>query len=57
MREQVTPEVGMGATEVVGSDRYPYTIVKVVNPKKIVVQRDDYRRTDNNGQSELQTYE
>jgi len=44
MKEEVIPEVGMGATEHVGSDRYrvcrPYTIVEVITPRKIVVQRD-----------------
>lgn len=51
------PEVGMGCTQGVGSDRYPYTICEVVNEKKIYVQADDYKRTDKNGQSESQTYE
>lgn len=51
------PQVGMGATESVGSDRYPYTVILVVSPKKIVVRRDDFCRTDRNGMSESQTYE
>ena len=42
----ITPVVGMGATEYVGSDRYPNTIVKVITPKKIIVQRDNFTRTD-----------
>lgn len=50
-------EVGQGAVFGIGSDRYPYTIVKIVNDKKVVVQADHYRRTDNNGQSTSQTYE
>lgn len=54
---QQTPQVGMGATEYVGSDRYPYTVILIVSPKKIVVRRDDFRRTDNNGMSESQTYD
>lgn len=50
-------QVGQGATYSIGSDRYPYTVVQVVSDRKIVVQRDDYRRTDTNGFSESQTYE
>ena len=39
--EVVTPEVGMGATYVVGSDRYPYTIVEVSKSgNRITVQSD-----------------
>lgn len=62
-REFVYPDdfvwlkVGIGATEIVGSDRYPYTVVEVLSDKKIVVQADDYKRTDKNGMSESQTYE
>ncbi|MDX1492956.1 MAG: hypothetical protein R3253_02700 [Longimicrobiales bacterium] len=37
----VTPSVGDGATLVVGSDRYPYTVVEVKTQKRIVVQEDD----------------
>lgn len=33
----VQPEVGMGATENVGSDRYPYTVTKVTTSKTGVV--------------------
>lgn len=52
------PEVGMGVTVSVGSDRYPGTIIQVTqNGKRIVFQYDDYKRTDNNGMSESQTYE
>lgn len=53
--EQV--KVGDGATFSIGSDRYPYTVVEVVNDRKVIVQRDDYRRTDKNGFSESQTNE
>lgn len=34
------PEVGMGATELMWSDRHAYTVVKVINPKLIEVARD-----------------
>jgi hypothetical protein len=50
-------KVGDGATKGVGSDRYPYTIVEILSPKRVVLQPDDYYRTDKNGFSEMQTYE
>ena len=52
------PEVGMGATLVIGSDRYPATVIQVTqNGKRVVIQEDDAVRTDKNGLSESQTYE
>lgn len=55
---QPRPEVGMGATLCYPSDRYPYTVVEVsASGKRIKVTRDDFTRTDNNGQSESQTYD
>lgn len=56
-RTQKTPEVDMGVTECIGSDRYPYTVIVVVNHRKIVVRSDEFRRTDKNGFSEMQSYE
>ena len=50
-------KVGDGATQGVGSDRYPYTVIKIISPCRIVVQRDHAVRTDKNGISESQTYE
>jgi hypothetical protein len=51
------PEVGMGATICVGSDRYPATIIQVTqNGKRIVIQEDKATRIDNNGFSEQQEY-
>ena len=50
-------KVGQGVTYSIGSDRYPYTVVEVAGPKRIVVQADNYRRIDKNGISESQTYE
>lgn len=38
--EQVKPEVGMGCTRIMWTDKVPYTIVKVESDKRIVVQRD-----------------
>lgn len=47
MTERKTPEVGDGATLYVGSDRYPYTIVRVAkNLKRIWAKRDDFEPTD-----------
>lgn len=37
------PTVGMGATRLGWTDRYPYTIVEVINERRIVVQADNYR--------------
>jgi hypothetical protein len=54
---QPKPEVGMGATELLYTDRHACTIVEVVNDKTIVVQADNSRRTDSNGMSECQSYE
>jgi len=52
----VVPEAGMGATNVCYSDREAYTIVEVLTPRKIIVQRDKATRTDSNGMSEMQKY-
>lgn len=53
-----TPEVGMGATELLWSDRHPYTIT-AISPKgnEFVVQEDKAVRTDRNGMSDSQSYE
>lgn len=56
--ENIVPEIGMGVTQVIGSDRSAWTIVDVSKSKKrIVVQRDHAKRVDNNGMSEAQQYE
>lgn len=52
-----TPEVGMGATITMWSDRHAYTIVEVKSPSTIVIQQDIATRTDKNGMSDSQTYE
>ena len=55
--KQITPEVGMGATITMYSDRAPGTIVKVSPSGKTVwVQHDDYTRIDSRGMSESQEY-
>lgn len=50
------PEVGMGATELLWTDRRAYTIVEVRGPKTIVVQQDDAKRADSYGMSDAQSY-
>lgn len=56
-KSTVTPEVGMGVTLCMWSDRHPYTVVKVLSNRRIVVQEDNYKRIDDNGMSECQKYE
>lgn len=51
------PEVGMGATFGVGSDRYPYTVIQVTNDRKVVLQADHYKLIGGSSQSENQIYE
>ncbi|HAM16020.1 MAG TPA: hypothetical protein DCP91_09235 [Eggerthellaceae bacterium] len=50
-------EVGMGATEMMYSDRHAYTVQKIVSDKRIIVTRDKAVRIDNNGASDIQEYE
>ena len=51
------PYVGMPATLLSWTDRYPATVVEVNMTKRyIVVQEDDYERIDGNGMSESQEY-
>jgi hypothetical protein len=51
------PEVGMGATLVVGSDNYPMTVVAVHGGgRSIELQYDDAKRVDKNGLSEIQEW-
>lgn len=40
------PTVGMGATEVMFSDRHAYTVIEVLTAKKVVVQQDTAIRLD-----------
>lgn len=59
---QPEPYVGMGATLLGWTDRYPATIVQVCKSKtgeviEIAVQEDDAKRVDSNGMSEAQEYE
>ena len=41
MKEDPKPVIGMGVTEGVGSDDYPYEIVAVISPTRILVRRCD----------------
>jgi hypothetical protein len=50
------PQVGMGCTILMYSDRHAATIVQVLSPNKIVIQEDTATRTDTNGMSEAQSY-
>jgi len=50
------PEVGMGVTELMYSDRYAGTIIAVLSPRRIRVQRDKVTRTDKNGMGDAQEY-
>ena len=38
-----TPQVGMGATQLLYSDSHAYTIVEVINEKVVIVKRDDVK--------------
>ena len=57
MAKDTIPVVGMGATRYSGSDRYPFTIIKVVSPTTIVVQEDDAKLVSGSCQTENQEYE
>ena len=50
------PEVGMGVTEIMFSDRHPYTVVRILTPKRVVVKADLAIRIDDRGASDSQEY-
>lgn len=50
------PEIGMGVTELMWSDRYPYEVIAVISEKKILIRELGYERTDNRGLCETQDY-
>ena len=55
--KQPAPEVGMGATMLMWSDRHAATILEVTdNGKSLTVQRDKAIRTDEHGMSDSQSY-
>lgn len=49
--------VGMGATEILYSDREPLEVVSVKDQKHVTVRRLVAKRVDNNGMSDSQQYE
>ena len=51
------PEVGMGVTECLWSDREPWEIIEVKDARHIIIRKLDTSRVDNNGMSECQEYE
>lgn len=52
------PEVGMGATELLASDRHAGTIIAISHDgRQLTFQRDTAKRTDSNGMSDAQSYE
>jgi hypothetical protein len=58
--KQPVPEVGMGATVFGWTDRHPATVIEVGMQGKypmLKIQSDKYKRVDQNGMSEMQTYE
>lgn len=57
-RTQIVPEVGMGATMLMYSDRHAGTIVEVSpSGKSFIFKRDNAKRVDKNGMSDSQEYE
>lgn len=53
----ITPVIGEGATEAVGSDRYAYTVIDIWDKgKSCSIRSCSSIRTDNNGISEDQKY-
>ena len=56
MKYNHTAKIGAPMHMCVGSDRYPYTVV-AIKGASIYLAQTEYRRTDNNGLSESQSYE
>lgn len=59
--KEVVPEVGMGCTEILWSDRHAFTVIEVTKSRDGVIRRckvqaDKAIRTDNNGMSDCQSY-
>ena len=46
--ERWTPEIGAGATIHVGSDSYPFTVIRKT-AQTVVIQADRFKRADNRG--------
>jgi hypothetical protein len=53
----ITPTIGMGATQLMHSDRHAYTVVWVSKSGKTIrVQADHAKRMDSRGMDECQSY-
>lgn len=50
------PEVGMGVTQCMYSDREPWEVIEVKDEKHITIRAMGYERIDSNGMSECQEY-
>ena len=50
------PEIGMGVTELMYSDRHPFTIVAILSDKRIQVKGDIATRIDKHGCCDCQEY-
>jgi len=55
-RQSPAPRLGMGATQLCNPHRRAFTVVRLINPRTVVVQEDQAWRTDNNGVSDQQEY-
>lgn len=55
--ENPEPEVGMGVTEIMYSDRNPWEIIEIKDDRHITVRALDWKRVDSWGMSEAQEYE
>ena len=54
--KSIAPVVGIGATFIVGSDSYPYTIKEVLSPNRIIAKEDTAELVDGSCCSEYQVY-
>ena len=59
--QSIVPEVGMGATVVAWTDRYPATVIAVRKNRKgevvaVTLREDNAERTDNRGMCEWQDW-
>lgn len=55
--QSAQPAIGMGATELLYSDRHAYTVIAVAaSGKRATIQQDTSIRSDQNGMSDSQSY-
>jgi len=57
MREDDTPEIGMGVTARYATDREAFTVVEILGPRKIVIQRDKATLTSGDIRKNAQVYD